>query len=132
MIIIHVDDMLGCGSADSKCYVETIEKFKGTFIFREWKTDQDQDTLSYCDCDIMPSSNGGHVLHQTAYMKKVKPIPYDKKRDLTEPLNESGMTQLRGLLGSLQWPTTQSSHPSTRKHIHSKRPNGPSLSAECD
>ena len=107
MIIMHVDDMLGCGSSDSKCYLDTIEKLKNTFTFREWKTDEGQDTLTYYGCDIMPSSNGGHVLNQTAYMKKVKPISYDKKKYLTEPLNESKMTQLRGLLGSWQWPATQ-------------------------
>ena len=109
MIIMHVDDMLGCGSSDSKCYLDTIAKLKNTFTFREWKTDEGHDALTYCGCDIKPSSNGGHVLDQTAYMKKVKPIAYDKKRDLTESLSESEMTQLRGLLGSLQWPATQSS-----------------------
>ena len=108
MVIMHVDDMLGCGSPHSQCYHDTISKLKGTFNFREWKTGDDGKPLTYCGCDIQVKDDG-FLLNQTSYMGKVKPITYDKKRSLTDALNQRELTQLRGLLGSLQWPAVQSS-----------------------
>ena len=108
MVIMHVDDMLGCGSPHSQCYNDTIAKLKGTFNFREWKTGDDGKPLAYCGCHIQVKDDG-FLLNQTSYMGKVKPITYDKKRSLTDALNQRELTQLRGLLGSLQWPAVQSS-----------------------
>ena len=42
-------------------------------------------------------------------MEKVHPITYDKKKPMTQPLSDRETTQLRGLLGSLQWPSAQTS-----------------------
>ena len=42
-------------------------------------------------------------------MKKIKPITIDKRRDVNEIISERDLTQLRALLGSLQWPAVQSS-----------------------
>ena len=42
-------------------------------------------------------------------MKKVKPITIDKRRDPAEAASEKDVSQLRALLGSLQWPAVQSS-----------------------
>ena len=109
LVIMHVDDMLGCGSPTSTCYAETIAKLKNSFSFREWKTGDDGKPLTYCGCDIHIDSSGSYKLSQTNYMSKVKPITFDRKRDLTDALNQRELTQLRGLLGSLQWPAVQSS-----------------------
>ena len=48
MVIMHVDDMLGCGSTASQCYNDTIAKLKSSFTFREWKTGEDGKPLTYC------------------------------------------------------------------------------------
>ena len=77
--------------------------------FREWKTGDDGKPLTYCGCDIHINNDGSFMLNQTSYLGKVKPITYDRKRDLAEALNHRELTQLRGLLGSLQWPAVQSS-----------------------
>ena len=109
MVIMHVDDMLGCGSTTSQCYNDTLAKLKSSFTFREWKTGDDGKPLTYCGCDIFLNEDGSFMLNQKSYLGKVKPISYDRKRNLTESLNQKEITQLRGLLGSLQWPAVQSS-----------------------
>ena len=109
LIIMHVDDMLGCGSDDSQAYRSMISKLKTTFNFREWKTGQDSDGLSYCVCDIKLTDTNGYKIEQDSYMKKIKPITVDKRRDVIEIILERDLTQLRALLGSLQWPAVQSS-----------------------
>ena len=63
----------------------------------------------YCGCEIEKTELGGRKLHQTKYLEKVHPITYDKKRGTHESLHEREVTQLRGLLGSLQWPAVQTS-----------------------
>ena len=106
MVIMHVDDMLGAGCPTSERYRKTIEDLKSSFTFREWKED---DNLEYCGCELLKTESKGLKLCQGKYMKKVHPVTVDRKRDLHEPLRESEVTQLRGLLGSLQWPSVQSS-----------------------
>ena len=107
MIIMHVDDMLGSGCLDSPRYQEVVRTLKDTFSFREWK--QDLDKLEYCGCELTKTKEGGRRLHQEAYMGKVSPITFNKGRALTEALNEREITQVRGLLGSVQWPAVQTS-----------------------
>lgn len=109
IIIMHVDDMLGCGAETSSCYRSLIARLKNTFNFREWKTGKDGSDLSYCGCDLKLTEAGGYKLEQSTYMKKVKPITIDKRRDASEACSEKDTSQLRALLGSLQWPSVQSS-----------------------
>ena len=106
-IITHVDDLLGTGCPHSPRYQAVVEMLKNNFSFREWK--EEQPVLEYCGCELEKTNSGGRKLHQTKYMEKVKPINYDKKRSATDSLHEREITQLRGLLGSLQWPAVQTS-----------------------
>ncbi len=46
-------------------------------------------------------------MHHEEYFKKVKPIPLSKGR--SPEMTAGEVSQLRGLLGSLQWPAVQSS-----------------------
>eukprot|EP00913_Durusdinium_trenchii_P003738 g3460.t1 len=105
MVIMHVDDLLGAGCLKSPRYQAVVEQLKSNFSFREWK--EDQKILEYCGCELEKLDEGGTCLYQTKYMEKVKPIAMDKKRSPAELLKEREITQLRGLLGSLQWPAVQ-------------------------
>ena len=105
IVIMHVDDMLGAGNMDSKVYNQTIAELKQSFSFREWK---EQD-LEYCGCALEPRGEFGWKLSHQGYLKKVKPVSYGKHRTAQDPLTEGEVSRLRGLLGSLQWPSVQSS-----------------------
>eukprot|EP00438_Fugacium_kawagutii_P009740 Skav214264 [mRNA] locus=scaffold1877:74991:79319:+ [translate_table: standard] len=105
MIILHVDDMLGCGDSTSAVYVKVIDELKKTFTFCEWK---DGSSLEYCGATIVKESEGIKVHHHD-YLKKIKPMTLPKHVGPDHELSQREVTELRGLLGSLQWPAVQSS-----------------------
>ena len=107
MVIMHVDDMLGSGCPKSPRYQEVIQHLKENFSFREWK--QDLPKLEYCGCEVVSTPEGGRKLNQEQYMGKISPITFNKNRPMSESVSEREITQIRGLLGSVQWPAVQSS-----------------------
>ena len=103
---IHVDDLLGCGDIHNPIYKDVKEQLHKLFNFRMW---EETKNLQYCGCDI--TQHDDHItLQQAAYLHKQKPITIapHRKAQLQEPLNHKETTQLRALVGSLQWPSTQS------------------------
>ena len=97
--------MLGCGDSTSLVYQGVIQELRKTFSFREW---QDGDSLEYCGASIIKDAEGIRVGHQ-AYLKKIKPMTLPKHVGPDHELSQRELTELRGLLGSLQWPAVQSS-----------------------
>ena len=105
MICLHVDDTLGAGSSTSPTYVQLVEKLKEEFNFREWKQGSE---LEYCGARIYKGEDAITVDH-TKYLHKIKPIPVARGTGPDAELEQYQVTQLRGLMGSLQWPAVQSS-----------------------
>jgi len=103
---IHVDDLLGCGDVDNKVYQDGKEQLPKLFSFRMW---EETKNLQYCGCDIQQQDNN-IILQQTSYLHKQKAITITPQRKAQQhkPLNHKETTQLRALIGSLQWPSTQS------------------------
>ena len=105
MVCIHVDDMLGGGLEESKVYQHVVAQLRQAFNFREWK---DQADLEYCGATLQKTPTGGWKVNHTDYLRKVKPIPLQRGRGPEDYMTSSETTQLRGRLGSLQWPSVQS------------------------
>ena len=105
LICIHVDDLLGTGCTQSVVYQKLEARLKEAFNFREW---HDTESMEYCGANLHHNDDGWKLSHEN-YYKKLKPITVDKNRGAADPLNSKDTTQLRGLLGSLQWPAVQSS-----------------------
>lgn len=105
---LHVDDMLGAG--DEKEYGPNSfgyrkKALKKVFKFRSWKEDEE---LSYCGTDILQKD--GHIqVNMSTYMKKLAPITVnsDRKTHASVTCTPKEISQLRGLLGGLQWPAGQ-------------------------
>ena len=103
---LHVDDLFGCFDTKDAVSKEIQKQIHETFSFREWIVD---DKLEYCGSNIQKIDNNHWRLHHERYLTKQKPITVPKERAGTElPVTEAERTQLRGLLGALQWPSTQS------------------------
>ena len=104
---IHVDDLLGCGDIENDTYKKVKQQLHELFSFRMW---EESNNLQYCGCDIVKDDNIIH-LKQTDYITKQKPISLtpSRKSQSSSPLNHKETTQLRALIGALQWPCTQSS-----------------------
>ena len=108
---LHVDDLFGCFHPTDKTSKELQDKIHKAFSFREWIVG---DKLEYCGSTIAKIGENHWKLSHEKYMAKQKPISIPKERLHQElPVTESERTQLRGLLGALQWPATQTSPPST-------------------
>ena len=105
LICIHVDDLLGTGCSQSVAYQKLEARLKEAFNFREW---HDTEAMEYCGASLVHNADGWKLSHEN-YYKKLKPITVDKNRGPADPLSAKDTTQLRGLLGSLQWPAVQSS-----------------------
>ena len=111
LVCIHVDDLLGAGNTESVVYNRVVDELKKTFNFREWKESKDQETskLEYCGATLEQYQPHCWKLHHEEYFKKVKPTALGKDRSPEDEMNPREVFQLRGLLGSLQWPAVQSS-----------------------
>ena len=105
LICIHVDDLLGTGCPSSMTYQKLEARLKEAFNFRER---HDTESMEYCGASLIHNAEGWKLNHEN-YYKKLKPITVDKNRGSTDFLDSKDITQLRGLLGSLQWPAVQSS-----------------------
>lgn len=105
LICIHVDDLLGTGCSQSTTYQKLEKRLKEAFNFREW---HDTEAMKYCGASLVHNDDGWRLNHEH-YYKKLKPLTVEKRRGPSDPLGAKDVTQLRGLLGSLQWPAVQSS-----------------------
>ena len=90
---------------DSPRFLEVKEQLQKLFTFRMWLGSGE---LEYCGCKIKKKENYT-LLHQSHYLHKMKPIslPEERKKQSTSLLTEKETSMLRGLLGGLQWPSTQ-------------------------
>ena len=106
---IHVDDIFGCYMDD----VETeklLTNLKSIFTFREWITSNDKSELEYCGAQITKFGDNHWKIHHEKYLTKQKPITYPKERHgSNDEVTDRERTSLRGLVGGLQWPVTQTS-----------------------
>ena len=107
MFGLHVDDLFGCFHPTDPVAKELQNRIHAAFSFREWIV---EDTLEYCGSTVAKMGENHWKLYHEKYMEKQKPISIPKDRQHQElPVTESERTQLRGLLGALQWPATQTS-----------------------
>ena len=56
---------------------------------------------------MLDQKDGVWILHQAQYIKKVHPLTVPPQRSEDSPVGAKEISSLRGLLGGLQWPSTQ-------------------------
>jgi hypothetical protein len=112
LVCLHVDDMLGSGDPHlhhEQCYAYREQELKKAFNFRTWKQiDANTRSLEYCGANINALDDGTLIVNYSDYARKIKPITVNADiKDVTQPATAAEVRQLRGLLGSLQWPASQ-------------------------
>ena len=77
---------------------------KELFNFRSWEPDIQ--IIEYCGIKLERKDFIWEI-HQADYWKKVKFVNIHKGRSPENEMNEHDKSQLRALLGSIQWPAVQ-------------------------
>ena len=112
---IHVDDLFGAYNHEDAETMKIIDNLQKIFKFGEWHSGAEKDELTYCGAQIFKQAEGHWKIHQGDYFKRQKPITIAKDRlNKDIPVTEKERTALRGLLGALAWPFTQ-----TAPHLQS-------------
>ena len=104
MLCLHVDDMLAAGDPLSQVYLDAEAALRKAFDFRTFETDEK--SLEYCGVKLERKDHCWSV-NQEDYIQKIKPVTIHKGRTPEDEMNEHDRSQLRALLGSLQWPAVQ-------------------------
>ena len=107
LIGLHVDDLIGAGDESDEDYQKAREALKKEFNFKHWTSDVAGE-LEFCGNRLTRCEDESWKLQQEDYLKKIKPMTTVKKA-ADEELRPSEVSALRGLLGALQWASTQSS-----------------------
>ena len=102
VMLCHVDDFLWAGT---QCFVENvITPFKMKFsVGQECET-----CFRYIGINLSENSDRGIIFDQVTYCGNVVPMNLDLKADKTSPLNTNERSQLRSLIGQLNWAACQS------------------------
>ena len=107
---VHVDDGIGAGN---KYYEQKIKELEQKFKFGSFKTN----AFTFTGVEI--TQRGDHSIHlsQSQYIKKINPIHLDvnRKTQHESKVTEQERLSLRGIIGSLQYATTN-----TRPDLASK------------
>ena len=106
---LHVDDILGAGDGGHSEVKRVKNELKEAFSFRDFR--EDQDVFEFLGAKVAKLKEGGFRYSHEDYLSKLKPINVDKSRmaDLSAPVTETERSQLRTLVGALQWASTQTS-----------------------
>lgn len=83
---------------------EAEVKLKEAFNFRTW--DDDSKEITYCGT-VLSRKNYAWTVSQESYIHKVKPVTIHRNRIPEEEMTDQDRSQLRALLGSMQWPAIQ-------------------------
>ena len=104
LIGAHVDDFLVCGD-DSEAWKEFLNVLMVSFRWTPWE----EQRFKQCGINIIQNADGSITQSQAEYLATLTEIEIrsDRKQQLNAPVTEGERTQLRALLGGMQWLVTQ-------------------------
>ena len=104
---LHVDDLIGI--SDPAIRQKVKEDLQKLFSFRDFR--ENQENFDFLGVQVARTFDNGLSCSHDSYLNKIKPIPLEKGRtaDPESPATEKERTQLRALIGALQWAATQTS-----------------------
>lgn len=106
MVGLHVDDVIISGDPSDEIHVKAKKELQSKFNFKRWAHIDERGKLDFCGCSLQ-KTDYGYSLGQPDYFTKIKPIAIDAKRKNSELATQTEVSALRGVLGALQWPSTQ-------------------------
>ena len=102
LAVAHVDDFLFAGDTTSDVWNQALEGIYRAFEWSPWEIDN----FSHCGVQVCQSADGTITLDHSAYCSEIDQIQVTG--DDKDPVTEKELSQLRGLLGAIQWRAYQS------------------------
>ena len=101
----HVDDFLICGQEENAEWQKFLEILLVSFRWTPWERQK----FKQCGVLIEQQPDQSIIQHQEEYLATMTEIEISKERaaQLNSPVTEKERTQLRAVLGGLQWLVTQ-------------------------
>ena len=105
IICSHVDDFLLGGDETSKLWNDTVEGIRQAYKWGPW---EDSD-FTHCGCRIRQLRDYSFLIDQEEYCNQIDVIELSKERAKAETdcITSTERSQLRGVLGALQWKVSQ-------------------------
>jgi hypothetical protein len=102
----HVDDFLIAGQEDNSVWKRVTENLLASFRWTPWE----KGTFKQCGVRIQQLEDMSIVQDQEEYLQQLEEMQLEKDRAKqgSSPVTEKERTELRALLGALQWLVTQS------------------------
>ena len=103
---IHVDNLLITGQENNRRFQQARDELRAQFSFKHWTPYEEGKPLEFCGC-FLKKEDDAWILNQQEYIKKVHPLTVPIQCGEDSPAGPKEISALRGLLGGLQWPSTQ-------------------------
>ena len=102
----HVDDFPIAGDESSALWKRVVENLLAAFRWTPWE----EGTFKQCGVKIQQMDHGSIVQDQEEYLQQIEEIQLDPQRAKqgSSLVTEPERSELRALLGALQWLVTQS------------------------
>ena len=102
----HVDDFLIAGDTNNSTWNQIEETLLASFRWTPWEVGK----FRQCGVDVEQTGPHEIIQHQEEYLQSMTEVTLETKRqkELTSPVTEHERSELRALLGGLQWLVTQS------------------------
>ena len=102
-ICSHVDDFLISGDEQSEEWMNALQSFYDRFKWSPWECN----TYTHCGIRIREETDFSFSLDHSSFLENLEQIDFKGRPD-HELITEEERTQLRGVLGALQWRSHQS------------------------
>ena len=109
-ICAHVDDFLIAGDETSEVWSQALHTFYARFKWSPWE----HGSYSHCGIQVREECDFSYSLDHSEFCSNIEQITFQNRSD-DEKINADELTQLRGVLGALQWRSHQ-----TGPHLSSK------------
>ena len=105
MTLFHVDDFLLAGRPTDPRWQKAQETLHACWQWGDWEVEK----FKICGVAVEQASDGTVALSQKQYIRSLIPIELSQQRrqQSESVLNAHELTQVRGLLGALQWVASQ-------------------------
>ena len=101
IVTSHVDDFLLGGVEDEDTWTSFVEAFHASYKWSPWEATD----FSHCGVRVVQHDDFSFSLNHSEFCEDLKQIPVPRE---DRPMSDSEMSQVRAVLGSIQWRAYQS------------------------